>query len=68
MYECFNCGHRSVICLADCDFADYGIDGEGVIHVLKCQNCGADIEYYVPITEDDIKELMEKEDGQRKEE
>ena len=32
---------------ADFDFSDYGLDGEGIIHELTCQNCGAEIEYYV---------------------
>ena len=49
MYECFHCGHRSVIWQADFDFEDFGLDGEGIVHVCHCSNCGADIEYYVPV-------------------
>lgn len=49
MYECFHCGCRSVIWQADYSFEDYGIDGNGIVHVCHCANCGADIEYYVPI-------------------
>ena len=48
MYECFNCGHRSVYWQADFDFEDYGLEGDGIIHVCHCDNCGADVEYYVP--------------------
>ena len=49
MFECFHCGQRSVIWQCDYDFSDYGMDGEGIVHVCHCANCGADIEYYVPI-------------------
>ena len=49
MYECFHCGAYAVIWEADFDFSDYGYEGEGIIHVCHCANCGAQIEYYVPI-------------------
>lgn len=49
MYECFHCLSRSVYWQADFDFEDYGIEGEGIVQVLHCANCGADIEYYVPM-------------------
>ena len=29
-------------------FEDYGYEGEGIVHICHCDNCGADIEYYVP--------------------
>lgn len=48
MYECFHCGHRSVIWQADFTFDEYGMEGEGIVHVCHCVNCGADIEYYCP--------------------
>ena len=47
MYECFHCLQKSVIWDSDFDFSDYGYDGEGVVHVCHCANCGADIEYRV---------------------
>ena len=25
------------------------MDGEGIVHVCSCANCGADIEYYIRI-------------------
>ena len=53
MYECFNCGHRSVIWDADFDFADYGLDGDGVIHECHCANCGARITYEVPANKEE---------------
>ena len=48
MYQCFHCLENSVIWNADFDFSDYGIEGEGVVHVCHCSNCGAYIEYYCP--------------------
>ena len=48
MYECFHCGERAVIWQNDYDFEDYGIDGDGIIHDLRCSNCGARITYEVP--------------------
>jgi len=53
MFECFHCLHRTVVWQCDYDFSDYGMDGDGIVHVLHCENCGADIEYYVPSREVD---------------
>lgn len=53
MYECFHCGAYAVTWEADFDFSDYGYEGEGVIHVCHCNNCGAQIEYYVPFNNND---------------
>ena len=48
MYECFHCGQRSVYWQNDFTCEDYGSEGEGIVHICHCGNCGADIEYYVP--------------------
>ena len=53
MYECFHCGQRSVYWQNDFTFGDYGYEGEGIVHVCHCGNCGADIEYYVPYNNND---------------
>lgn len=53
MYECFHCGVRAVIWDADFNFEDYGLEGEGVINHCHCTNCGAEIDYYVRMDEDD---------------
>ena len=53
MYECFHCGEKSVIWDADFDFADYGEEGEGVIHHCHCTNCGAEIDYYIRCDNED---------------
>lgn len=53
MYECFHCGHRSVIWDSDFTFEDYGYEGEGLIHVLHCSNCGAEIEYSISFEDEE---------------
>mgnify|MGYP006377447735 FL=1 len=53
MYECFHCGQRSVYWQNDFTFEAYGYEGEGIVHVCHCDNCGADIEYYVPYNNND---------------
>ena len=53
MYECFHCLSRSVVWDNDFSFEEYGIGGEGIIHVCHCANCGAIIEYYISDEEDD---------------
>lgn len=57
MYECFNCGCRSVIWDCDYDFADFGYEGEGIVQTLHCENGGARIEYSIRFDE-------ENEDGE----
>lgn len=52
MYECFHCGERAVYWSSDFDFSDFGLDGEGIIHVCHCGNCGAEIIYEVPLYKD----------------
>lgn len=49
MYECFHCGHRAVVWDADFDFSDFCLEGEGIVHVCHCSNCGAEIEYRIAI-------------------
>lgn len=48
MYECFHCKAKKVVRDADYDFADYGEEGEGIIHECHCENCGARITYRIP--------------------
>ena len=54
MYECFHCGHRTVIWDADFDPEDYGIDGVGVVHECHCESCGAEITYVVLWEQEEI--------------
>lgn len=48
MYECFHCGEKAVIWQNDFTFEDCGIEGDGIIHMLRCTECGAVIEYRIP--------------------
>lgn len=61
MYECFHCGKRAVIWDSDFDFSDYGLDGEGIIHVCHCSHCGAEIEYRITIS-DEVEDENEEEE------
>ena len=49
MYECFNCGCRSVVWQSDFDAEDYGYEEPGIVHECHCENCGAQITYFVPL-------------------
>lgn len=48
MFECFHCMNRSVIWDADFTFEDFGMEGQGIVHICHCASCGAEIEYFVP--------------------
>lgn len=52
MYECFHCGARAVYWNADFDYEDFGLEGEGIVHVCTCGNCGAEITYYITIKDE----------------
>ena len=53
--RCFHCGGR--VCWDnDFSYEDYGIIGEGIVHVLHCMDCGALIEYYISIDEEEESE------------
>ena len=41
MYQCFHCLQDAVVWDSDFDFSDFGLEGEGVVHVCHCTNCGA---------------------------
>lgn len=53
MYECFHCGHKSVIWDCDFTFEDFGYEGGGLVHICHCANCGAEIEYRIPIPDEE---------------
>ena len=48
-YQCFHCLEYAVGWESDFDFEDLGYDGEGIVHILTCSNCGAEIEYRIPL-------------------
>lgn len=53
MFECFHCLTQSVIWQCDYDFSDFGYEGEGIVQILYCTNCGAEIEYRIPLNNDE---------------
>ena len=51
-FQCFHCLEFAVSWDSDFSFEDMMIEGEGIVHMCHCNNCGALIEYYVPFKED----------------
>lgn len=48
-YQCFHCLENTVCWESDFDYEDWGLEGEGIVHVCHCSNCGAEINYYIPL-------------------
>lgn len=67
MYECFHCGNRSVIWDCDYDTEDYGFEPGGIVHVLHCDVCGAEITYIIYNKEEE-EDIYEENDEQGNEE
>lgn len=57
MYECFHCLQKAVLWGSDFTFEDFGFEGEGIIHVCHCTNCGAYIEYHISIDDEGEEEV-----------
>lgn len=53
MFECFHCCNKAVIWDGDFDFEDYGLEGDGIIHVCHCTKCHAEILYKITIRDPD---------------
>lgn len=56
MYECFHCGEKTVVWDADFNFEDFCEEGDGIIHVCHCANCGAEITYKIRLDTDEDSE------------
>ena len=48
MFQCFHCLQNTVCWECDYDYEDFGYEGEGIVHILRCSNCDSEIEYRVP--------------------
>ena len=59
MYECFHCCTKGVCWDSDFDFEDFGYEGEGIVHICHCANCGAEIEYRVSTAPEEDEEPIE---------
>lgn len=51
MYQCFHCLSKSVCWDCDYDYEDFGYEGNGLVQICHCSNCGAEIEYRIPMEE-----------------
>lgn len=56
MYQCFYCLANAVIWDSDFTFEDLGYEGEGIVHFCHCAHCGAEIEYRIPINNEEDEE------------
>ena len=65
-YQCFHCGAKAVTWDCDYDFDDMGYEGSGLVNCCHCNNCGAEIEYRIPI-EDEEEESDEVSEEQMQE-
>lgn len=52
MYTCYHCGADTVVWDSDFTFEDYNYEGDGLVCVYHCNNCGAYIEYKIPMDDD----------------
>lgn len=52
-YQCFHCLGNSVTWDCDYSYEDFGMEGEGIVHVLHCPDCVATIEYHIGDGSDD---------------
>ena len=51
-YTCWHCG--GILCWDnDFDYSDFYGEGDGVVHILHCTNCGAKVEYSLRIDEEE---------------
>ena len=53
MFECFHCLNKSLCWDSDFSFEDLGYEGEGIVHILHCSSCGAEVEYRIAVDEEE---------------
>ena len=53
MYECFHCGQKSLVWDNDFNYEDMGYEGDGIVHILHCTNCGCEVEYRLSLEDTD---------------
>ena len=53
MYQCFHCLSESVVWDSDFTFEDFGYEGQGLIQMCHCCNCGAEIEYRIAFPDEE---------------
>lgn len=49
MFQYFHCLQNTLCWEYDYDYEDYGYEGEDIVQILHCSNCGAKVEYRIPI-------------------
>ena len=56
MFQCFHCLQNTVVWECDYDFSDLNYEGKGIVHMCRCANCGAEIEYRIRTGNEDEEE------------
>ena len=54
MFQCFHCLQQSLIWDSDYDFEDFGYEGDGIVQILHCVNCGGEVEYRISNNKENI--------------
>lgn len=54
MFQCFHCLQQSLIWDSDYDFEDFGYEGDGIVQILHCANCGTEVEYRISNNKENI--------------
>lgn len=54
MFQCFHCLQQSLVWDSDYDFEDFGYEGDGIVQILHCVNCGAEVEYRISNNKENI--------------
>ena len=50
--NCWHC-NKELIWGGDFDYDDYGLEGEGIVSNLSCQNCSSYVEVYSPLNKEE---------------
>lgn len=51
MFECFHCLNKSLVWQSDYSFQEFGYEGDGIVQILECSHCGAEVEYRIFLNE-----------------
>lgn len=55
--KCWVCGVGNLVWMNDFSFEDFMVEGEGIVSMLTCSNCGAQYEIYNKLDDEDIEEI-----------
>ena len=47
--NCWYCKNEELVWQNDFSYEDYGLDGDGIVSVLHCENCNALVNVYLSL-------------------